>query len=123
MKKALVLLLLIFPELTAAMDANTLLKACTDEDRPNDKAFCMGYVVAVADALNVGIGGSKACFPDGITYGKLVDVAKKSLSERPEESRHYEAFASVKAGNCSAPTYLGPEVNFMRPRPGFRSKR
>jgi hypothetical protein len=95
MKKAIALLSLIFSELSGAVDGNTLLKACTDEDRSNDKAFCMGYVVAVADALNVGIGGSKACFPDGLTYGKLVDIAKKSLYERPEESRYYEAFGLV----------------------------
>jgi hypothetical protein len=82
MKKAIALLLLIFSELSGAMDGNTLLKACTDEDHSNDKAICMGYVVAVADALNVGIGGSKACFPNGLTYGQLVDVAKKSLRRR-----------------------------------------
>jgi hypothetical protein len=57
MKKAIALLLLLFSESSAAMDGNTLLKACTDEDHPNDKAICMGYVVAVADALYVGIGG------------------------------------------------------------------
>jgi hypothetical protein len=95
MKKAIALLLLIFPELSGAMDGNTLLKACTDEDHANDKAICMGYVVAVADALTLGIGGSKACFPNGLTYGQLVAVARKSLGERPEESRHYEAFGLV----------------------------
>jgi hypothetical protein len=59
MKKAIALLLLIFSELSGAMDGNTLLKACTDEDHSNDKAICMGYVVAVADALNVGISGDQ----------------------------------------------------------------
>jgi hypothetical protein len=95
MKQAIALLLLICSELSGAMDGNTLLKACTDEDHSNDKAICMGYVVAVADALNVGVGGSKACFPNGLTYGQLVDVAKKSLSEHPDVSQHYEAFGLV----------------------------
>lgn len=95
MKNAITLLLLLLSAPLGAMDGNTLLKACTDEDHLDNKAVCMGYVVAVADALHVGIGGSKACFPNGLTYGQLVNIAKKSLSERLEESRHYDAFGLV----------------------------
>jgi hypothetical protein len=45
MKKAIALLLLLFSESSAAMDGNTLLKACTDEDHLTTKQFAWGTLL------------------------------------------------------------------------------
>lgn len=57
---------------------------------------CMGYLIAVMDALSLGnsINGFKACIPSNADMNQIVDVVKNFIRDHPEK-RHLMATALV----------------------------
>ncbi|ADE16742.1 conserved hypothetical protein [Nitrosococcus halophilus Nc 4] len=89
-------------------NGNQLLKNCTAKNDIQAKAYCIGYVAAIADVLGVGdreIGGWYACLPSHATQGDVVEIAvnwlKKHPSVRGEGASDIAAHALAKAFPCT----------------------
>jgi hypothetical protein len=76
-------------------DGNRLYADCTS---PDTQLFCIGYVMAIADAARapnaVGEAGFTVCGLEDVTVKQLLDVTTRYLSAHPEE-RHLSAFSLV----------------------------
>ena len=91
------------PSLGDFTDGNFLLSTCDRTDQAG-AAYCIGYIVAVADSLaegepvptRDGTGVFRACVPVGATSTQVKDVAVKWLRENPRE-RHLGAWSLVAA--------------------------
>lgn len=71
-------------------NGNALWKICNEGDTFSN-GFCLGYVVAVVDALDANaISVWRACVPKGVSQGQMRDTVVKWLRKSPE-NRHYEA--------------------------------
>lgn len=66
---------------------NYLREQCTGDDI--GQAYCLGYVVAIADALsapgNTGLDGWRACLRPKQTAGHLKEVVTQFLQNHPEK--------------------------------------
>ena len=89
------------PALADFQTGNTLHDKCNG-DLPFGHDYCLAYVAAIADVLNVegqSISGFTACPPAGITQGQVRDIVAAWLARYPER-RHYTA-NSLVAGAIS----------------------
>lgn len=78
------------------MDGNSLLADCRAAPNSFTHGFCMGFTTAVASALSHGpVASYRACIPDGVTYGQLMEVVTLYITNNPQ-LRHTGA-ASLSA--------------------------
>ena len=63
---------------------------CMDDVNSHDRAFCMGYILGIADTVMEGnkINNFKACIPDSTTENEIWAVVSKALKEN-SGSLHY----------------------------------
>lgn len=98
------------PAETYFQSGNALYARCTtdksDRSYYQNDAFCMAYIVGVADEfeLNRAVAKKDECVSSSVTMGQLRDVAQKYLQEHPE-TRNYGAsilvtLALISAFNC-----------------------
>jgi hypothetical protein len=88
MKKLSLLLLLALPLVANSQggnfqSGNKLKTHCAQKDSIFDSAFCMGYIIGVADNNSFLIcapGGS-----GGVTQGQFTDIVKKYLNDNPAQ--------------------------------------
>ena len=74
------------------IDGNKLLARCQNKTDTYDQAYCLGYIIGVADVLE-GKGtvqGFRACFPDNIVQGQAFDTVIAWLKANPSV-RHFSA--------------------------------
>jgi hypothetical protein len=80
------------------LTGNDLLERCSASASANPIQWgvCLGYVVAIADALGQGrpINGARACFAADVTSGQLMDVVRQWLERNPAK-RHINGAALV----------------------------
>jgi hypothetical protein len=58
---------------------------CTD-GRQVARAYCDGYISAIASALNyVGIGPYKTCIPQEVTVGEMRKIVVRHMDEYPQD--------------------------------------
>jgi hypothetical protein len=87
------------------LSGNDLFKKCTS-DGTVDGHFCLGYVMGVADELELlrSVDGKPPCIAQGVTIGQVKDVVVAELKASPE-TRHFNAAflttgAVAKAWHC-----------------------
>lgn len=58
---------------------------CSSDLNSYDRAFCLGYIAGIADAMKDGnkINDFKACVPDGVTEEQILSVVREFLKENP----------------------------------------
>jgi Ssp1 endopeptidase immunity protein Rap1a len=61
-----------------------------------EQAYCIGYVVGVADVANNDPSGLRICVPKTITQGQMKLVVVEYIARHNDESE-YAAFTSVRA--------------------------
>ena len=88
----LTIALALWPRAALALTGNELLKRCEDNDAVQ-RAFCVGYVIGVADMVEEGPSGL-ICVATGVSNGQLSDIVVKFLRDHPER-RHYSANSLV----------------------------
>ncbi len=54
------------------------------------EAVCEGYIIGVASVIGSPFGSPRPCFPDHVTVGQVVDIARQYLAQNPAE-RHLPA--------------------------------
>jgi hypothetical protein len=81
----------------AFYSGNQLFAACSTQSSTHDSGLCLGYIIGVVDMVSTvatafsATGAPAAyCFPNGVTTGRIRDVAIQRLQAHPEE-RHYPA--------------------------------
>ena len=72
------------------MTGNMLLAHCRNEADVYDQAYCIAYIVAIADVLWAGnpVQGHNACLPDKIVQGRVQDIAVPWLRAYPQHLHH-----------------------------------
>jgi hypothetical protein len=81
-------------------NGNELFEDCQRPTGSFGKAYCMGFVGGVADAMKAAqaaggsLAGWNACVPLQVTLGQAMDVAVNFLARHPE-LRHYQAVSLV----------------------------
>ena len=99
--------LVVVPYLPAAeaafMTGKMLLAHCRNETDVYDQAFCLAYIVAIADVLWAGnsVQGHSACPPDQIAQGQVQDIAVPWLEAYPQYL-HFGANSLVAAALADA---------------------
>jgi hypothetical protein len=81
------------------LNGNDLFALCTsDQQTYIDQTQCLGYAIAIADALEAGavIGGFSACIPEHATRGQIRDIVVQWLVANPA-LRHFPAAGPVAA--------------------------
>ena len=80
------------------LTGNDLLERCSESASANPIQWgvCLGYVMAVADALGLGrpINGARACLPPDVTGAQMMDVVRQWLDRNPAR-RHINGAALV----------------------------
>ncbi len=63
----------------------TLKIKCSGDPNSYDRAFCLGYIAGIADAMKDGnkINDFKACIPDDVTEERVLTVVREFLKENP----------------------------------------
>ena len=86
------------PAGAANLTGNDLLERCSASASANPIQWgvCLGYVVAIADALGQGrpINGLRACLAPDVTSGQMMDVVRQWLERNPAR-RHINGAALV----------------------------
>src|SRR5215510_5790658 len=72
-----------------------LAKKCNG-DKPWEQAYCVGYVVGVADVANNDPSALRICVPKATTQAQMRSVVVRYLAQHHEGSE-YAAFVSVRA--------------------------
>lgn len=83
------------PSYVSWIRVSDLMKTCKGE-KVWEQAYCVGYVVGVADVANNDQTSLKVCVPKAVTQAQMKAVIVKYLEHHPEESQ-YAAFSSVRA--------------------------
>src|SRR3954462_3118581 len=62
-----------------------LLKYCTDPAESFGRGVCHGYILSIASVLSEGnaIGGHKACIPQAVNMGQIVDTSVRYVTNLP----------------------------------------
>ena len=99
---ALALLIALTPELTAPSEPSYLawirvsdLASKCNAAKAWEAAYCVGYVVGVADVANNDPSQLRICIPPAITQAQIRSVVVQYLAQHPEEG-DYAAFSSVR---------------------------
>jgi hypothetical protein len=78
----------------AWLRAGDLAKKCSGQ-RAWEAAYCVGYVVGVADVINNGSPETRICIPKTVTQAQMTKVVVNYFARHPGES-DYAAFSSVR---------------------------
>ena len=75
-------------------NGNSLLKHCIT-DHLFSQGYCLGFIAGVADVMLTNpIYGFRACVPERVVLGQVVDVVVNNLKNSPEK-RHFTAHSLV----------------------------
>jgi Ssp1 endopeptidase immunity protein Rap1a len=94
------------PMYLAWIRVNDLVKKCS-ADKTWETAYCIGYVVGVADVANNDPTPLKICIPKSVTQAQMKSIVVQYFTQHPSES-DYAAFSSVRIAlrerfPCAAP--------------------
>jgi Rap1a immunity proteins len=78
------------------VDGNRLYKECKKHS-----AFCVGYLLALADTIQKGQGivrtEAMVCFPEGTVAGQFFDLAIKELTDQPQNRANPASYIVIEA--------------------------
>jgi len=103
----LTIALVLWSRAALALTGNELLKRCEDNDAVQ-RAFCVGYVIGVADMVEEGPSGL-ICVATGVSNGQLSDIVVKFLRDHPErrQLQRKQPRRCCANGNLSLPGRAG----------------
>jgi hypothetical protein len=78
------------------MDGKSLLNACTQPSQTPRRSICLGYIAAIADALEKdGIGRRKACFGKDAKLSAMRDTVVAHLKKQKTKAAEEPASGAV----------------------------
>ena len=82
-----------------------LLKYCTDPAESFGRGVCHGYILSIASVLSEGnaIGGHKACIPQAVNMGQIVDTSVRYVKDNAANSKYTTAVLIAKSLERSFP--------------------
>jgi hypothetical protein len=82
-----------------------LLRYCTDAPESFGRGVCHGYILAIASVLSEGnsINGHKACIPQSINLGQIVDTSIRYIRDNAATRQYTTAALIAQALERSFP--------------------
>jgi Rap1a immunity proteins len=82
-----------------------LLKYCGDSAESYGRGVCHGYILSIAAVLSDGnaISGHKACIPQAVNMGQIVDTSVRYVKDNAANSKYTTAVLIAKSLERSFP--------------------
>src|SRR4051794_28200488 len=82
-----------------------LLKYCTDPAESFGRGVCHGYILSIASVMSEGntISGHKACIPQAVNMGQIVDTSFRYVKNNAENRKYTTAVLIAKSLERSFP--------------------